>query len=306
MSGGTDGNWHRAGLVGPVVLIGLGALWLLSNLGLLAINLWETLFRLWPLLLIAAGVDILLRRQRGGWTYALRLALVVAILAGGVWLLAPGTSPVRGQPLAGEQIARPLNGATRAHVTLAPAAGQLRLRALRDSRDLVHGTVGLTGSERVLSDFKLEAGAATYSLRTGGALVIPLGWKQGQGRWDLALNPDPALDLEISLGAGELDLDLTGLHLTGLEVSLGVGQTTVTLPASGRFRAAISGAIGQIVVVIPPGMAARIEVNTAIGSRNLPAGYTRDGDAYTSPGFETAENRVELEISQAIGEVIVR
>ena len=51
---------------------------------------------------------------------------------------------------------------------------------------------------------------------------------------------------------------------------------------------------------------ARIQASTALAVRNMPAGYRRDGDVYTSPGYEGAENRVDLTVNQAMGALTVR
>jgi hypothetical protein len=51
---------HR--LIGPLILILLGTLFLLQNLGWLP-NLGPLLARWWPLILIAVGVSMLLRRR---------------------------------------------------------------------------------------------------------------------------------------------------------------------------------------------------------------------------------------------------
>jgi hypothetical protein len=53
-------------------------------------------------------------------------------------------------------------------------------------------------------------------------------------------------------------------------------------------------------------MAVRIAVDTGIAGRQLPPEYERHDDVYVSPGFESADNRVELEVSQAIGNVTIR
>jgi hypothetical protein len=105
---------------------------------------------------------------------------------------------------------------------------------------------------------------------------------------------------------GESDLDLTGLQVSDLNVSSGVGHTTVVLPEEGRFRAKIDGAIGQTVVLIPAGLEARVRVDTGIAGSQLPANYRRQDDVYTSPGYTGAENRVDLEVSQAIGNISIR
>ena len=51
---------RRGGLIGPLILIGLGVVFLLNNLGILDWSIWEILLRLWPVLLVAAGLDLIL------------------------------------------------------------------------------------------------------------------------------------------------------------------------------------------------------------------------------------------------------
>jgi hypothetical protein len=50
--------------VGAVVLIGLGVLFLLDEVGMLH---FDWIWRFWPLILIAIGIRILMQRQRRGW-----------------------------------------------------------------------------------------------------------------------------------------------------------------------------------------------------------------------------------------------
>jgi hypothetical protein len=50
--------------IGAVVLIGLGVLFLLDEMGALH---FDWIWRFWPLILIAIGVRILMQRQRRGW-----------------------------------------------------------------------------------------------------------------------------------------------------------------------------------------------------------------------------------------------
>jgi len=96
-------------------------------------------------------------------------------------------------------------------------------------------------------------------------------------------------------------LDLTGLELSELQTDMGVGFTKVTLPSQGRFQANVNGAVGMTTVVIPDGLEARIHAGSGLAVRVMPDGYRRDGDVYTSPGYDSAEDRVDLTVSQAIG-----
>jgi hypothetical protein len=72
----------RNSLFGPVLLIGLGILFLFSNLGVLDLDFWSILFRFWPVLLIAVGLDILLGRRSGVGALLALLLLALVILGG--------------------------------------------------------------------------------------------------------------------------------------------------------------------------------------------------------------------------------
>ena len=66
-------------MVGPLILIGLGLVFLLSNLGVLPENVWDYIWRLWPILLIAIGLDIVIGR-RSVWGSLAVLVLILALL----------------------------------------------------------------------------------------------------------------------------------------------------------------------------------------------------------------------------------
>jgi len=299
-----DERKRGVSLVGPVILIGLGVVFLLNNLGMLAWSVWEVIFRLWPVLLIAAGLELIIGR-RSVWGSLLALVLTLAVLAGALWLFGAGIGT--GRVVAAEEIRQALNGATQAEVIIAPAVGTLHVDALRESASLVEGVIHLGRGERVTRDFAIEDEKASLALRSEGTTFSPfVGWWGDERGWDLGLTPGVPLQLEISLGAGQSDVDLTGLMVSNLDVSMGVGQTRVILPDEGRFQAKIDCAIGQTIVVIPAGLEARIRVDTGLAASQLPAGYQRRDDIYTSPGYATAENRVDLEVSQAIGNVTIR
>jgi hypothetical protein len=52
-------------IVGAVILIALGVIFLLKNLGIADIRIFDLLSVWWPLVLIALGVSMLLNRKTG-------------------------------------------------------------------------------------------------------------------------------------------------------------------------------------------------------------------------------------------------
>ena len=271
---------RRSSLIGPTILIGLGIVFLLNNMGILDWNVWEVIFRLWPVLLIAAGLDFLLGR-RSVWGSLLALVLTLAILAGALWLFGEGLGI--GQALTTEEIVQDIDGATHAKITLEPGIGTLHVHALLGSTNLVEGTIHLDNKGKVIRDFAVEDGVASFVLESSGDTVGPIvGGPEIERVWDLGLNVTVPLDLEIGLGVGKSNLDLTGLTLSDLAVDTAIGQTTVTLPSAGDFQAKIEGAIGQTTIIIPTGLDARIRVDTGLAASQLPDNYQCQDDICTS------------------------
>ena len=60
----------------PVVLIGMGVVFLLNNIGALPGNAWDWVLRLWPLIFIAWGLDALLRSEFAGAILQLGLGVI--------------------------------------------------------------------------------------------------------------------------------------------------------------------------------------------------------------------------------------
>lgn len=297
---GIDGVLQRQSIVGPVFLIGLGLVFLLANYGYLALNVWELVLRLWPILLIAIGLDIVIGR-RSFLLSLVGLAIALLLLVGALWLF--DVRMESGQVLNSEQVSQALDGASQARVTVAPAVGSLRLTAMSDPDGLISGSVRRVGNETVTTDYSVIDETANYSLRGTAGLFFTA---TAAWTWDLALTPAIPIDLETSLGAGQSLIDLTNLDISALDVNLGVGETIVVLPGEGTFEGRVNSAIGQTVIRVPPEMAVRINADTGIANISVPSDFERQEDVYTSPGFDTADNRIELQVDQAIGNVEVR
>lgn len=296
------GQFQRGDLVGPLMLVGLGVIFLLNNLGVLEWDIWWTILRLWPVLLVAAGIDLLIGR-RSALGSLIAVVLIVALFVGAFWLAWRG---VELEPVAGDRVSYGMDGATRAEVTISPTFAALEVGALADSNNLLEGSVRLNGGEQLYEDFDITGGTARLALSGGSNVIGPFAWMERDQVWDVGLNPDMPLDLTVDLAAGQSDLDLTSLTIDGLSVDMAAGQTTVILPAEGNFQAGIDGVVGQITVVVPEGMAVRIRMDTVLVDRQVPGTYQRQDDVYTSPGYEGADQRVDLEVNLVIGAVVIR
>lgn len=293
---------RRGGLVGPVVMVALGLVLLLNNLGVLDWNIWAVLLRMWPVLLIAAGIDLLIGR-RSTLGSLLALVLIVAVIGLGVWFAVESTDAFDAREVA--EITQELEDAARAEIVLAPAAAGLHVEALEDDL-LLEGTVRLQSGERLEPELAVGPEEIRYELRSEGFWFFPrVGWGDEAWTWDLALNGAIPIFLEVDSGVGETYLDLTGLELDGLDVEMAVGEVTVELPPEGRFTGKIDGAIGEIILIVPEDVGLRLEGGVGLGNTEVPEGYERENGDYVSPNYRRADARVDLDVDLAIGAIRV-
>ena len=83
---GLDGLFRREGFVGPIFLVALGGVFLLSTLNIVQWNSWDIAVKLWPILIIAFGLDLLIAR-RSTLGAILSVIFLLAILAAAVYYL---------------------------------------------------------------------------------------------------------------------------------------------------------------------------------------------------------------------------
>ncbi len=331
---------HSPSWFGPILLISIGVYFLLQNLGLVSELNWVAALQLWPLLLIFAGINIIVRQapRPFGSFLSLIVALLTVAIFGYVLFsdsetvfsrfgFQPATSTVQREPVAYAA------DVTQASVTIDFGAPGADLYALNDSSNLIEGEVSY-GNELI---FETDASGDRATIRlgtqdSGGFFLNPATWFTWGDltRWDLGLSPDVEMDLRLDVGSGSVDLDLSELQLTNLEVDGGSGSMTVvmpagnydagydfgsgsinlTLPAAGRHEIDLNSGSGAVTIYLPAAMEARIELDSGSGSFSADSrlDQTSDSDVqvWETDGYGDNANQVTLFIEQGSGSVRIQ
>jgi hypothetical protein len=286
-------------ITGPFILIGLGIVLLLQQLDIIHWSLWEVAFRLWPLIIIAVGADILFARRSflGALT---SLVLVLGLLGGGLYLMGAGQIAA-GEKIGSENIAYPLEDAATGRIELSLDAGKIEIGALGESSPYV--------IEGTLED---AADSGTSSLRRENSkltVVLRRDWPHrfivsdnDDFFWDLGFTPRIPLDIDLSLGAGQIVADLTGLRVSAVDVRIGAGQVMLKLPSNSSMEVSVKIGAGDAQIQLPEGAAVDIDCTTAIGNCNLPGGSGLWSQSYTSSGYSGADYKIKIRIDVAVGE----
>jgi hypothetical protein len=268
------------------------------------------LLALWPLLLIAIGIELLIGRRSWAGQIVSTL-LIVGLFAGGLWFAFSGQLPgtgFSGFGSAAEQnrqtFSQPVGNATRADTRINGGVARLQIAAGQDPDVLVSGTMDLYDFQTLNNSF--QAGDTAVSrIATRGSAGPMVRIPSGMTMWDLRLNPRLPTSLTVDAGVGESIVDLTGMTLTRLEFDGGVGRAQITLPAEGQFNGSIDGGVGTIDLVVPQALGVRLATSRGLGNISVPPNWIRQGDVYTSPGYDTAQHRADLRLDVGVGQVSV-
>jgi len=292
----------RPGIAGPLILIFLGVIFLLNNIGVVDWTVWDVIQRFWPVLLIAAGLDLMLAR-RSAWGSIIALVLILVFIAVSIGAIDQPPPSYAGLI----QVSVPAGRAQREEIRLNPAVGYLRVAGSTDAAgDALHGQIRPFRGEQVEQTEQTIGGRVTARVVSQSWVVFPfITIEFGRPNWDLTVDPGLSLVLETELAVGRSELNLSNSQLEKLTVSTSVGQTLITLPATSA-EVRIEGGVGQIEVNLPAGVGASLRADIGIGSTDLPAGFTKIDGVYYSPGYEQAAEKLDIVLDLGVGVIRVR
>jgi hypothetical protein len=304
-------------LVWPIILIGLGILLLLQNLGFLSWSLWDILWRFWPMILVLIGLELLLGRRNPGLAAVVAVAVLVLAVAGSALAARGSASPLpssmssflgTGGAGRAQHLTEKLGSYERATVDIQFGAGDLTVRSLpSQSGSLMEGDFSHQGDRGVSRSFQCRDGDCTLRLLSRGER----NWffnTSGADDWNVHLTPRIPLDLRVKSGASRIDLDLSALQISTLRLDIGASSGTVRLPAAGgATTATVKAGAADLEIAVPLETSARIRARGGLSSYQIDEQrFPRDGDYYVSPDFAQAINRVDLEIDAGVASVEIR
>lgn len=301
----------------PIILISVGLIWFLANINVIPEFNAIALLNLWPLLLIALGLDLIFGRKSPVVGLLIGLATVGAAIA--ILVAAPNLVPTAQYTT--ETFTEPLAPATSAVVTIDSASQPVSIHALSDSANLFEGKIAHSG----VMDFKVSGTnekQITLRHRDGPNEWPGFRIPTEDLRWDIGLNPKVPIALTFDSASGSIRMDLKGLQLSSLNVDGGSGSLNITLPASSKayttvyngasgsltmdlpadtdLTVRLEGGSGSLNLGLPAGAAVRIEVNdNGSGSFSAPGGAARlsgksseDKGVWETTGYSNAAHKI--------------
>jgi hypothetical protein len=300
----------------PLVLIGVGLVWLLSNIGILQPASIGVLFRLWPIILIIIGLDLLFGRRSpalGTLIGVGGMALVIILM-----LVGPSLGWATAAELKEGSFNEVRGDANSATVILDLSVASTNVQALTDSNNLFEADLRYVGNisfNVTGSETNKTVSLSQESNQQSNFNFWDFGFFSSSDQdlhWNVGLNPEVPINLRVNGGVGSTTLDLNDLTLTGLDVNSGVGSLILSLPAAvTSYDVSIDGGVGSVTLDVPNDAAMRITVDTGLGGVSLPSNFDRvSGDSdnsgvWETSGYRSAEQQINIDYNGGVGSLTV-
>jgi hypothetical protein len=249
------------------------------TIGPLRWTVWFAVLPLWPILLVALGVELLGRGLHADWLRALSNVLIVIGLLYGVFVLAPSPGraafPFSISTEAGAVYSQsvPHNAAVATgRATVKVGATQLALKA---GDDLAAITGRAPTGERPTIAALTPGDTADVSVSdpSNRSVFIPTSDRS------LDLTLDRAVtwsELRFDLGAVAADLDLSGLRAERVVVNMGASDARIKIGSqSGKVAVNVNGGATALTLVVPASSTCTVNSTSGLSDVRVPSSFER-------------------------------
>lgn len=296
---------RRSSLVGAVLLVALGLLFLYSNFRP-GLDPWPLLSRYWPLLLIFLGLGKVWDQFRPrdssqagrAWLSGGEIAVILLLVVAGI-ALSFQTASRRLHDV--EAIDRQGSEPVRVHIQM--PAGELKLSG--GANQLMEADFNYDEAEgKPETSYHVSGGTGELNVTQPGKKFH---FGPAHNDWNIRLANDVPMQLKVDMGAGQSDLKIGGLSLTRLDISMGAGQFTADLTGDWKkdLDAEIHGGVGHAIILLPEDVGVRVHATGGIGSISS-GGLKRDGDEYVNEMYGKSPVTLRLDVSGGVGNIDLR
>jgi hypothetical protein len=295
------------GLGFGILLLTVGAVWLLSIAKIVTWSTLNALITLWPLILVAIGIGFIFRSNRLVRTLTWLVLLAVVI---GYGYFAPSNNNWFKYDLHfGDETNYTSDSM---NVTLDKKQQNEKAELLLDYGAMkinidskTSGLLDATINDAIVKHSEnLDGSTASIKFEMKDEKVINLG-RLEKFRSDYHLSKDIIWNLKLNTGAIDGNLDLSGLKVENLNIKTGVSSLDLDMGSYNTVMKIESGA-SKIDITLPEDTGMKIKLDGGLNNTNLEKeGWTEEDDWYYSPDYNLMDFKIEAEINNGFGNLSV-
>ncbi|SHJ69352.1 LiaI-LiaF-like domain-containing protein [Paramaledivibacter caminithermalis] len=288
------------GNLGGFILIFIGVFLLMSNLGIINWSFYG-IFRLWPLILIVIGINIIFRANNLIRYITWGIFFIIVILLGFYgdykW---KNDITFNSNP---NFVQATHEKTSIGKLRLKLAGGNIKINSINDN--LIKAKVSSSNVKRQVrfSDDKTKVDINIEQEID----FIKLNNKKSYD-YNFNLNNNVLWDIDIDTGAINGTLDFSSLKISKLDMDMGVSNLNLKFGDKQDYtKVDIDGGISNLEITIPENLGVKADFDGGIKNTNISGlGWYKSGDSYISPNYENAEKKLEIDVDTGIGKFDVR
>lgn len=290
-----------------VIFICLGIVLLLNTLDYVSWSVWFKILSLWPVLLVAIGIELIFKKTFLSFLAILSPILMVLAILGPVYF-------AYGEWTRGVSWAKnyewkiPFKEEIKtARVTVEFKAGELEVRS--DTLSLINANLDYW-DRKPRCDYSFSDLDSTARIRIKGGRKewtdwVWKGWRKHE--WDIELNPNVSIELELSSKACEADLNLADLKIDKLSLILKASDLRVKFGKRESVKCKIDSDASHIRILIPEESGIRIVSEAKLTSTEFSGDISiyHEDETYRSVNFESAPYKITLFLEGSVSKLEV-
>lgn len=293
-----------------ITFIFIGIVWMLAKLGYINFSIIGAVIDLWPLIFVVIGVNILFRRVAyiGLLTW---VGFLTAIIAYGIYFQPQDVifneSGMQNELFGNRTTVTDIN-------TLSDSIqmeGNEHIKEGNLSLNFGTGNVSMGVSKNNLidyvipdnvmnTDFSLEGNTADLTFSEKNNLNLSRMVKNRLS-YDMYLSDQIQWYMNINMGAADCNLNLSEVPVRELEINGGAGDFDLMLSdLTTKTNVSLNMAAGDTNLTVPKSVGLRISTNGIVNDNNFASeGLSKVDGEYVTPGIESAQKVIEIEINSA-------
>lgn len=284
-----------------IFIVSIGVLWLLFNFDMLNWSILNSLYRLWPLLLVMIGINIVFGNNQLvkslGW-----IAFLIIIIAYSYF----NNSQVIKDTESGAGNVSIVKEAMTKNGDIDLNLGGTNINLGSDTSNLIDALVTDTDIEHTVAyNNNNETADVKFFPKTKIGFIND---GKKNNRFSIDLNKDVVWDMAVNVGAASGTLDMSGLKVKNLELKTGAVNLELKFGDKLQFTdVRISSGASNIEVVIPDNVGARVKFDGGLSSNNLKElGWINKDGYYVSPNFDQASSKINFDVDMGVGKFEIK
>lgn len=285
-------------IISGIVLIGIGIVFLLMNLGYISFSIFFSLFDLWPLILVIVGINIIFKKKPIisfiTWTLFFIILIFYGTFYEGRNVLIRGMSTGYGTNIT--------KSIGTSYGVLNLDIGGAKVNIGSEEKDLLK--LSAQGDKLEHSEtYKNSKETAVLSFRNKNFNGINLNKRGSNYKFDL--NKNVIWDLDFDLGAISGELNLEDIPIRSIDLDLGAGNLDIVFGNKhSKSNVYIDAGVSNLTITVPNEVGLKIKMDRALSKINIDdLNLTRLGDYYISSNYEDANTKLEFDIDIGVGKI---